>query len=70
MLCLYSSAMGEAADNCLALMDRFLTLDNDNIEEKKVVERNILQLIDIYYDALDAQKKGGEVSFGLVLLIA
>ncbi|KAF3442981.1 hypothetical protein FNV43_RR16899 [Rhamnella rubrinervis] len=56
-----SFAMSEAADCWLALMDRFLTLDNNNIEEKKVVERNILQLIDIYYDALDAPKNGGKV---------
>ncbi|KAF3442984.1 hypothetical protein FNV43_RR16902 [Rhamnella rubrinervis] len=56
-----SFARSEAADCWLALMDRFLTLDNDNIEEKKVVERNILQLIDIYYDALDAPKNGGKV---------
>ncbi|KAH7512897.1 hypothetical protein FEM48_Zijuj12G0138900 [Ziziphus jujuba var. spinosa] len=56
-----SFAMSEAADSWLALMDRFLTLDNDNAEEKIVVKQKMLQLIDIYYDALDAPKNGGKV---------
>ncbi|KAB1214810.1 putative RNA-dependent RNA polymerase 5 [Morella rubra] len=51
-----------AADSWLALMDRFLILEDDCIEEKAHVKANILQLIDIYYDALDAPKKGGRKS--------
>jgi RNA-dependent RNA polymerase len=39
-------------------MDRLLILGEDCIEEKDHVKANILQLIDIYYDALDALKKG------------
>ncbi|GMY13674.1 probable RNA-dependent RNA polymerase 5 isoform X4, partial [Fagus crenata] len=52
--------VSEAADSWLALMDRLLILGNDCIEEKDHVKANILQLIDIYYDALDAPKKGGQ----------
>ncbi|GMY38310.1 probable RNA-dependent RNA polymerase 5 isoform X2 [Fagus crenata] len=56
----YSYAVSEAADSWLALMDRLLILGNDCIEQKDRVKANILQLIDIYYDALDAPKKGGQ----------
>ncbi|GMY20965.1 putative RNA-dependent RNA polymerase 5, partial [Fagus crenata] len=55
-----SYAVSEAADSWLALMDRLLILGNDCIEQKDRVKANILQLIDIYYDALDAPKKGGQ----------
>jgi RNA-dependent RNA polymerase len=41
-------------------MDRLLILREYWIEEKDHVKANILQLIDIYYDALDAPKKGGQ----------
>ncbi|XP_027358466.1 probable RNA-dependent RNA polymerase 3 isoform X2 [Abrus precatorius] len=56
-----SSTMGVAADSCVALMDRLLTLRNDcsKENEKEHVKENILKLIDIYYVALDAPKKGG-----------
>lgn len=60
----YSYAVGVAADSWLALMDRLLILGDDCTEEKVRVKANILKLIDIYYDALDAPKKGGQkVSF-------
>ncbi|KAE7998673.1 hypothetical protein FH972_003192 [Carpinus fangiana] len=55
-----SYAKSVAADNWLALMDRLLILGEDYIEEKNHVKAKILQLIDIYYDALDAPKKGGQ----------
>lgn len=58
----FSFAKSEAADSWLALMDRYLTLGNDCIEEKTLVKENIIKLIDIYYDALDAPKKGTKVS--------
>ncbi|GMY36155.1 probable RNA-dependent RNA polymerase 5, partial [Fagus crenata] len=58
-------AVSEAADSWLALMDRLLILGNDCIEQKDRVKANILQLIDIYYDALDAPKKGGQKNTGL-----
>ena len=40
-------------------MDWFLTLGDDNISEKDCVRDNIVKLINIYYDALDAPKQGG-----------
>ncbi|KAF8036238.1 hypothetical protein BT93_C2065 [Corymbia citriodora subsp. variegata] len=54
-----SYTVGAAADSWLALMDRLLTLGSDQVDEKRQVERNLCQLIDIYYDALDAPKNGG-----------
>lgn len=58
----FSFAKSEAADSWLALMDRYLTLGDDCTEEKKAVNENINKLIDIYYDALDAPKKGTKVN--------
>ncbi|XP_023915657.2 LOW QUALITY PROTEIN: probable RNA-dependent RNA polymerase 5 [Quercus suber] len=55
-----SYAVGVAADSWLALMDRLLILGDDCTEEKVCVKANIIKLIDIYYDALDAPKKGGQ----------
>ncbi|KAM5547583.1 hypothetical protein ABKV19_001859 [Rosa sericea] len=54
-----SFAMSEAANNWLAWMDWFLTLGDSN--EKKDVMDKILRLVDIYYIALDAAKKGVKV---------
>lgn len=54
-----SYAKSVAADNWLALMDQFLMLGEDRKEERNRVRAKILQLINIYYDALDAPKKGG-----------
>ncbi|CAL0322159.1 unnamed protein product [Lupinus luteus] len=56
-----SSAVGVAADSWMALMDRLLTLRNRYNKEKQIkhLKESILQLIDIYYEALDAPKKGG-----------
>lgn len=55
--------MSEAADNWLAWMDHFLTLGDSNIHEKNNVKGKILQLVDLYYTALDAAKKGVKVSY-------
>ncbi|KFK40360.1 hypothetical protein AALP_AA3G363800 [Arabis alpina] len=57
----YSSVIGIAADCWLTIMDRFLVLGNDGAEEKVEMRMKMLQLIDIYYDALDAPKKGAKV---------
>ncbi|KAI5442021.1 hypothetical protein KIW84_011186 [Lathyrus oleraceus] len=56
-----SSTIGIAADSWMALMDRLLILRNDRTKEReqRQVTENILKLIDIYYEALDAPKKGG-----------
>lgn len=50
-------------------MDRYLTIGDTQPEERKLMEENILRLIDLYYDALDQPKKGGEKVSNLRLLI-
>ncbi|KAF7813875.1 putative RNA-dependent RNA polymerase 5 [Senna tora] len=58
-----SYTVGVAAESWKALMDRMLTLRDDcpkEMEEKERVKENILKLIDIYYEALDAPKSGGK----------
>lgn len=44
-------------------MDRLLTLGDECAEEKECLKEKILQLVNIYYDALDAPKSGVKVSF-------
>ncbi|KAL5572577.1 hypothetical protein UlMin_022174 [Ulmus minor] len=54
-----SFTIGEAAEFWMAWMERLLVLGNDTIAEKDRVKEKIVRLINIYYDALDAPKKGG-----------
>mgnify|MGYP004723737745 FL=1 len=54
--------MAVAADSWLAFIDRLLILGDDNAKEKDALKENMLKLIDIYYDALDAPKCGTKVS--------
>jgi RNA-dependent RNA polymerase len=56
-----SNVIGIAADSWLTIMDRFLILGDDRAEEKAEMKKKMLELIDIYYDALDAPKKGDKV---------
>ncbi|KAL9141791.1 hypothetical protein ABFS82_14G127600 [Erythranthe guttata] len=56
-----SFGMSTAADSWLTFMDRLLTLGDDRATEKDSLKRKIIQLIDIYYDALDAPKSGKKV---------
>ncbi|XVE54202.1 hypothetical protein DITRI_Ditri03aG0061400 [Diplodiscus trichospermus] len=56
-----SYAMSTAADNWMAIMDRLLTLEDGNSTEKALVKKNLLRLVDLYYEALDAPKKGKKV---------
>ncbi|KAJ0254182.1 RNA-dependent RNA polymerase 4 [Hirschfeldia incana] len=56
-----SNIVGMAADSWLTRMDQFLTLGDERAEEKAELKNKILELIDIYYDALDAPKKGAKV---------
>lgn len=60
LLAALSYTMGVAADSWLAIMDRLLILGDDRNDERNNMKRNMLDLIDKYYDALDAPKKGGE----------
>ncbi|KAL0803063.1 hypothetical protein Bca101_058239 [Brassica carinata] len=57
-----SNVIGMAADSWLAIMDRFLILGDESAEEKAEMKKKMLKLTDIYYDALDAPKKGAKVS--------
>ena len=58
MAAIFSYAMGLSADCLLAFMDQLLsTVEN---HEKERVEENMIKLIDLYYYALDAPKKGGK----------
>ncbi|XP_022754978.1 probable RNA-dependent RNA polymerase 5 isoform X2 [Durio zibethinus] len=57
-----SYAMSVAADNWKAIMDRFLTLEDSNSDEKALVKQNLLSLINLYYEALDAPKTGKKLS--------
>lgn len=56
----FSYAKSVAADNWVALMDQLLMLGEDCKEERNRVRAKILRLINMYYDALDAPKKGGK----------
>ncbi|CAN8257589.1 unnamed protein product [Cochlearia groenlandica] len=56
-----SSVIGTAADSWLTIMDRYITLGDERAEEKAEMMKKMLKLIDIYYDALDAPKKGATV---------
>nr|XP_043622606.1 probable RNA-dependent RNA polymerase 5 isoform X2 [Erigeron canadensis] len=55
------SAAGTAADSWMAFMDQYLTLLDNDADEKHVLKRKMLTLIDLYYDALDAPKSGQKV---------
>lgn len=54
--------MSTAADSWLALMDRLLVLGDNCVSEMESIMMKMLQLIDLYYDALDAPKSGKKVS--------
>ncbi|KAI4377766.1 hypothetical protein MLD38_015344 [Melastoma candidum] len=54
-----SYTVGTAADSWQALMDRLLVLGPDCADERSRLEKNLCQLVDIYYNALDAPKKSG-----------
>lgn len=58
--------MGVAADSWQAWTDRYLTANDEN--EKKHLKAKMLELIDIYYDALDAPKTGKNVTISAMFL--
>ncbi|KAL2500917.1 putative RNA-dependent RNA polymerase 5 [Forsythia ovata] len=53
--------MATAADSWLTFMDRLLMLGDNSPIEKDCLKRKIIELIDIYYEALDAPKSGKKV---------
>ncbi|XVF88617.1 hypothetical protein PTKIN_Ptkin19aG0065300 [Pterospermum kingtungense] len=56
-----SYAMAVASDNWHAIMDRLLTLEESNSTEKALMKKNLLRLVDLYYEALDAPKSGKKI---------
>ncbi|KAJ7549834.1 hypothetical protein O6H91_07G071300 [Diphasiastrum complanatum] len=56
-----SAMMGQAANNWLAHMDRFMSNDIEPVERAYHWETAI-KLVDIYYDAVDADKSGERVT--------
>lgn len=56
-----SKSVGVAADSWLSYMDRLLTLGRECVDEICLLKEKLLKLVDIYYDALDAPKKGLKV---------
>ncbi|KAK2982311.1 hypothetical protein RJ640_027408 [Escallonia rubra] len=59
--CKQRNVMGVAADSWLAFMDRLLILGDCRTDEKEQMKKTMLNLVDIYYDALDASKSGKKV---------
>ncbi|XP_060209832.1 probable RNA-dependent RNA polymerase 3 isoform X2 [Lycium barbarum] len=58
-------SMADASANWYALMDRLLILGKNNTtenEETRSVTEKLSELIDLYYDAIDAPKSGNKVS--------
>uniref|UniRef100_A0A0E0BYM5 RNA-dependent RNA polymerase n=1 Tax=Oryza meridionalis TaxID=40149 RepID=A0A0E0BYM5_9ORYZ len=62
----YARAM--AATNWLVYMDRLLTVSLDE-SEKKLIEKKMLKLVDLYYLALDAPKMGNKVNIPRDLMV-
>ncbi|XP_047333491.1 probable RNA-dependent RNA polymerase 5 [Impatiens glandulifera] len=56
-----SSSSGIAADSWLTFMDRLLTMEEKDHSEKERLKEKMIQLVDIYYDSLDAPKTGKKV---------
>lgn len=48
-------------------MDQYLILGKDDADDKHRIEENLLQLVDLYYDALDAPKTGKTVRYYLFI---
>lgn len=56
-----SSAAGTAAESWLTYMDRLLTESLKDLDERDCLKKKMLQLVDLYYDALDAPKAGTKI---------
>ncbi|EOY15730.1 RNA-dependent RNA polymerase family protein, putative isoform 1 [Theobroma cacao] len=61
LLAAFSNAMAIASDNCMAVMDRLLTLEDSNSPEEFLLKKNLQRLIDLYYESLDAPKTGKKI---------
>jgi len=58
----FSNVLGTAANCWLTLMDRLLTPEV-SVSQKDSIKIKMLELVDIYYLALDAPKTGDKVIF-------
>uniref|UniRef100_A0A0E0JF82 RNA-dependent RNA polymerase n=1 Tax=Oryza punctata TaxID=4537 RepID=A0A0E0JF82_ORYPU len=63
-----SYALATAANSWLVYMDRILTVSLDE-SEKELIEKKMLKLVDLYYLALDAPKKGNKVNIPRDLMV-
>ncbi|KAL6838697.1 hypothetical protein ACP4OV_031411 [Aristida adscensionis] len=63
-----SYVLGTAANCWLALMDRLLTAGVSKSEET-LIKTNMLELVDIYYSALDAPKQGYKITIPEHLIV-
>uniref|UniRef100_K3Y3E1 RNA-dependent RNA polymerase n=2 Tax=Setaria italica TaxID=4555 RepID=K3Y3E1_SETIT len=63
-----SYVLGAAADCWLAFMDQLLTGDIPK-SERKMIKRKMLDLVDIYYLALDAPKSGEKITVPEELMV-
>ena len=58
----FSYVLGAAADCWLVYMDRLLTCEvQEDKKEWESIKAKMLELVDIYYEALDAPKSGNKV---------
>jgi hypothetical protein len=65
----FSYVLGAASNCWLALMDRLLTSGVPK-SERQAIKEKMLDLVDIYYLALDAPKEGNKVTFNPGLIIS
>ncbi|OMO82667.1 RNA-dependent RNA polymerase, eukaryotic-type [Corchorus capsularis] len=56
-----SYALSNASHCWTAIMDRLLTMKDGSPDEQDLVKKNLLRLVDIYYEALDAPKNGKKI---------
>ncbi|KAK9071253.1 hypothetical protein SSX86_009821 [Deinandra increscens subsp. villosa] len=64
----HSMVAGKAADSWSTFVDQYLTLGENNADEKNRIKEKLLKLADLYYDALDAPKSGKSVDLPNSLL--
>ncbi|KAK1417362.1 hypothetical protein QVD17_26489 [Tagetes erecta] len=64
----HNNEAGKAADSWSAFVDQYLTLGENNADEKHRIKEKLLKLIDLYYDALDAPKSGKSIDIPKPLL--
>ncbi|KAJ0515563.1 putative RNA-directed RNA polymerase [Helianthus annuus] len=64
----HSKVAGTAADSWMAYMDQYLSLGENDVDEKRRIKDKMMKLVDLFYDALDAPKSGKTVDIPQSLL--